>query len=110
PVWPRFDRAGNPVFTPPRNPLDLRDRVQRSCAQIIDPNKELIDRTEDDRRLRAPAIGIAMMKIFFTKQHSAITEHAHDVAISIENIFADELGNSHFLGVSPMIVDRRKDW
>src|SRR6266576_7304864 len=50
-----------------------------------------------------------MMKILLAEQHFAITEHANDVAIRIKNVFADEFGNTHFLGVAPMIVDRRKD-
>ena len=49
------------------------------------------------------------MKILLAEQHFAIAQHANNVTIGVKNVFADQLGNSNFIGVAPMIVDRRKD-
>ncbi len=48
--------------------------VERSAAQLIDPNEELLDSAKDDRRLRAPAIGIGVMIILFAEQASPLSQ------------------------------------
>ena len=75
-------------------------------AQIVDPNEELFDRTEDDRRLRSPAIRIGMPVAFGREQCAAFTQDLDDLSVGVENIFADQLRNADFLGESAVIVDR----
>ena len=42
------------------------------AAQLINPNEELLDIAEDDRRFRTPAVRIGVMKFLFAEEHSAL--------------------------------------
>ena len=60
PVRPRLDRARNPVAPPRRQPLDPLDLLECLGTQPVDRNEKLLHRTEDDRRLRTPAVRVRM--------------------------------------------------
>ena len=87
----------------------MMNGVERFAADLIEADKELFDRAKDDRRFRAPAIGIGMMKILFGQEHAALAQDADDVGVGVENIFADEFRNPDFVSVAAVIVDRRKN-
>ena len=42
-------------------------------------------------------------------EHAALAQQPNDLGVGIENVFADQFGQAHFLGVAAEIVDRRKD-
>ena len=109
PVGPRFHRAGDAIFAPGGEPVDLRDRVERSFAEVIDPDEKLLDRAEDDRRLRTPAVGIGMRIGLLGHEHAAVAQQPDDVRVCFENVFADQFGKAHLLGVTAEIVDRREN-
>src|SRR5256714_7582267 len=89
PIRPRFDRARDPVLAPGRNPFHAFDRGERIRAQIVDPDEELFDGAEDDRRLRAPAIRIGVLVRLGCKQHTFWAPQHTDDRAWIENIITE---------------------
>ena len=91
PIGPRFHRAGDAIFAPRREPGDLGDRVERLLAQVVDPDEKLLDRAEDDRGFRAPAVGIGMLVGLLGDEHAAIAQQPNDIGVGVENVFADQV-------------------
>ena len=110
PIRTRFYRPRDPVLTPRRNPAHIFDRRERVRAQIVDANKELLDRAEDDRRFRTPAIRIRMPIDRFADEHPLFAQERDDVGVRIENVFAREFRQTRFIGVAAVIVHRRQNW
>jgi len=84
----------------------MMNGVERFAANLIEADKELFDCAKDDRRFRAPAVGIAMMKILFGQEHAALSQDPDDVGIGVEDIFADEFRNPDLVSLAAMIIDR----
>ena len=87
----------------------VMDRLQRSGPEIVDPNKELFDRAEDDRRFRTPAIGIGVMKFLLSEEGAAFPQQSDNVGVGVEHIFASQCRQSGFLGETAPLVHRRQD-
>ena len=83
--------------------------IQRFAADLVEADKKLFNRAKDDRCFRAPAIGIAMMKILFGQEHAALAQDANNVGIGVEDIFADKLRNPDLVSVAAVIIDRREN-
>src|SRR6266567_9321292 len=80
------------------------------AAQLINPNEELLDIAEDDRRFRTPAVRIRMMEFLFAEQHIALAQQLDDVDIRVEDVFAYKIWQTGFVGETTVIIDRRQDW
>ena len=83
--------------------------MQRFGPQLVNPNEELLDIPEDDRRLRAPAVRIRMMKFLLAEQHAALAQQIDDVDVGVEDIFPSEISQTGFVGETAVIIDRRQD-
>jgi len=81
--------------------------MERLASQLINPNEELFDIAEDDRRLRTPAIGIRMMEFLFAEQQAALAEQLNDVVVRVEDLFADEIWQTGFFREPAVIINRR---
>ena len=68
--------------------------IERFAAELIQADKELFDRAKDDRRFRAPAIWIRVVKILFGQEHAFVAQNANDVGVGVENIFAGQFRQS----------------
>src|SRR5436305_11263520 len=80
PVGTRFNRSRDAVFAPCRDPFHfIVNGFERSATQGIDPDEELINVAKDDRRFRAPAIRIRMMKLLFAQKHPAVSKQFNNV-------------------------------
>src|SRR5437764_8517482 len=109
-IGARFLRIGDTVLTRGGNrAYVMMNRLERFAGDLIEADKELLDRAKDDRRFRAPAIGIAMMKILFGQEHAALAQDPDDVGVGVEDIFADEFRNPNLVCITAVIIDRRKD-
>ena len=66
PVWAPFDRPLNAVLAPTRHPFNRLNGSQRLLTEIlvVDLDKPLVHRAEDDRSLAAPAVRIAVRIVF----------------------------------------------
>src|SRR5690606_28014908 len=62
PVGTRFNGATNAGLAPTGYPLYVADRLKRLLAMAgpVERNEPLVDRAEDDRRLRTPAVRVAV--------------------------------------------------
>ena len=80
--------------------------IERFAADLVEANKELFDRAKDDRRFRAPALGIGVVKILFGQEHTFVAQNANDVGVGIENIFADQFRNPDLVSITAVIVHR----
>src|SRR6266699_1663672 len=83
--------------------------MERFAPQLVNPNEELLDIPEDDRRLRAPAVRIRMMKNLLAEQHAALAEQIDDVDVGVEDVFFNQIWQTDFVGETPVIIDRRQD-
>src|SRR5205823_14199418 len=50
-----------------------------------------------------------MMVFVYDKQQSDIGESLNDILSCVKDVFSDPLGDSDFLGISPLIVQGRKE-
>src|SRR5439155_14383024 len=98
PVGPRLDRGFDAVLAPVGNPVDVIDGVECLLAEIlmINLDEPLIHRAEDDRRLAAPTVWIAVSVIFPMYQHISVAQELKHsfvrlaLAVLFENRFADQ--------------------
>ena len=81
--------------------------MQRFASQLINANEKLFHVAEDDRRFRTPAVGIRMMEFLFAEQHRALAQYLNDVAVRVEDIFADKLWQTGFFREPAVIIYRR---
>ena len=110
PVGARFHGTGNAIFAPGRHPsYVVMNGIERFAADLIQADKELFDRAKDNRRFRAPAIGISVLKILFGQEHAFVAQNANDVGVGVENIFADQFRNPDLVSIAAVIVNWRKN-
>ena len=50
------------------------------------------------------------MKFLFAEQHAALTQKIDDVDVGVEDIFADKIWQTRFVGETTVIIYRRQDW
>ena len=106
PIGSRLDRAIDAVAAPRGKPLDLVDLLKRLTPQSFERNEELLDRAENDRRLRAPAMRVRMFVNFATEQVTALSEDLDDAFVRFENMRADQFREPALGSELPFIVDR----
>ena len=70
-------------------------------------NEKLFDVPEDDRRFRAPAVRIGVMKLLCGEQHAALAQQIDDVDVGVEDVFARQVRQTRFVGETAIIIDRR---
>ena len=83
------------------------NRFERFAAQLVDTNEKLLDVAKDDRRFRAPAIRIRMMKFFFAQKHPALAKQFDKVWICVEHIFAGQIRQAGLIRKPAVIIDGR---
>ena len=83
--------------------------IECFAADIVEANEELFDRAKDDRRFRAPAIGIGVVKILFGQEHTFGAQNANDVRVGVKNIFADQFRNPDLVSIAAVIVNGREN-
>src|SRR4029450_11371531 len=96
--------------SPRRNPLHRLDSIESFAAQFVDANEELLDIAEDNRRFRAPAVRIRMMKNLLAEQHAVLAKKSDDLDVGVEDVFANQIWHTGFVGETTVIIDRRQDW
>ena len=84
--------------------------IERSATQLIDANEELFDIAEDDRGFGTPTVWIGVMKLLFAKQHAALAQQFDNVAVGVEDVFANKVWQTGFLSEAAVIVHRRQNW
>ena len=109
PVRAAFDRAVDAVAAPGGQPVDRVDGLQRVLAEIVDADEELLDRTEQDRRLRAPAVRVLVDVLLVAEQGALGFEQGDDAVVALENVLADELGQAALGGKAAGVIDGRED-
>ena len=109
PIRTAFDGAVDAVATPSREPVHGVDSLQGFVAEGGDADEELRDGTEDDGGLGAPAMGI-LVDVFFVAQECAFAlKDGDDAFIALEDMLADELGQTALGCEAAGVIDRRKD-
>ena len=92
-----------------RDPVRGIDFLQRGLAQGINTDEELLDSSEEDRRLGAPAVRIAVDVILTAKQVTLLGKDPDHLLVAFKDILSDERGNAALLGELAVVVDGRKE-
>jgi hypothetical protein len=50
-----------------------------------------------------------MMKNLLAEQHAALAQQTDDLDVSVEDVFADQIWQTGFVGKTAVIIDRRQD-
>src|SRR4029453_18222844 len=50
-----------------------------------------------------------MMKNLLAEQHAALAQQGDDLDVGVEDVFADQIWQTGFVGETAVIIDRRKD-
>ena len=92
PVGPALDHAVDALLAPVGRPLHLADLSSASRAQacLVHADEPLRRGAEDDRRLVAPAMRIAVTEWLMLEQHATLAEHIDDVLVRLEHLFTGE--------------------
>ncbi len=109
PVGTAFDGAVDAVAAPSGQPVHGVDGLQSFVAEGSDADEELRHSAEDDGGLGAPAMRI-LMDVFFVAQERAFAlEDGDDAFVALEDVLADELGQTALGGEAARVIDRRQD-
>src|SRR6185436_20766126 len=92
PVRTIGDHVADPALAPRGHPLHLADLAQRSFAQasLFHADEPLRSRAEDDRRLVAPAMRIAVLERFLVQQRAMLLQHSDHMLVRFEHVLACE--------------------
>ena len=91
-----------------RDPVGGIDLGKRGLTQGIDADEELLDGTEENRGLRPPAVGIAVLIILTAEKSPFLREDPDHLLVPLEDILSDQRGNAALLGELAAIIDRRE--
>ena len=90
PIGTILNHAVNTRLPPVRNPGHLFDFVERPGAQasLVHTDKPLRRGAENNRRLVAPAVRVAVLQRLFMQQRTALLQHFNHMRISLEHMLA----------------------
>src|SRR5438270_12306523 len=84
PIGARFDRSGDAVFAPRRDPFNfMMNGIERLSADCVEADKKLFHRAKDDRCFRTPAIGIAVVKVLLGQEHGVLAKDSYDFCFGV---------------------------
>ena len=92
PVGTIGDHVADAALAPRGHPFHFADLAQRAFAQasLLHADEPLRSRAEDDRRLVAPAMRIAVLESFFVQQRAALLQDCDHVFVRFEDVLAFE--------------------
>jgi len=109
PVWAAFDGAVDAIPAPGGQPVHGVDGLQGIGAEVADADEELLDGAEDDGRLRTPAVRILVNVGRVAEQGAFGLQDLDDAFVALEDVPADEVGQSSLGGVAAGVIDGRED-
>src|SRR5439155_18982598 len=74
-----------------------------------DLNEKLIDRAEDDRRLRAPAVRVAVLVNFLSNQAATFAQMRDNFLVRVKHILARQHRHADLFGKASVVIDRREN-
>ena len=91
-----------------RDPVCGIDLGKGVFAKRIDADEELLDGAEENRGLRPPAVGIAVLIILTAEKSPFLRQDPDHLLVPLEDILSDQRGNAALLGELAVIIDRRE--
>ena len=114
PVWAAVDHPGQARASPRRIELRIGHRLARNFAQRaaigarqVHADKPLRRRPVDDRRVMAPAVGIAVQQLARVQQVPALLQHLDDFRIRVPDMELAEQRQRR--GEFSIVADRIQD-
>ena len=110
PVRATLDGAVDAIAAPGGQPVHGVDGLQGIGAEVADADEELLHGAEDDGRLRAPAVRILVNVGRVAQQRAFALQELDDAFVALEDVFANEIGQSALGGVAARVIDGREDF